>query len=96
MEETKKKKLEMQQGKRYLGYGFLNEYREFCFEPVKEGSQRDRQNIIKAGDGWSVSTTGKKVVIHISFLKDSSTLELIKRFLKRVDYCIKVLKDYDI
>ena len=44
-------KEEMEPGKRYKGYAFINEYKQFCFEPEATGSQAGREQIVMSKDG---------------------------------------------
>lgn len=68
MKETLKKQ-EMQVGKEYKGYAWRNEYGEFFFRPVAEGSRAGRVKKVCEGANYVVSTTRESVIIHMKFKK---------------------------
>ncbi|MBQ5712871.1 MAG: hypothetical protein IIV77_00035 [Bacteroidaceae bacterium] len=83
-------------GKRYRGYGFVNEFKEFCFEPENTGS---REGVIKAictRDGIGVSETREHLLIRIKMRKCPNLLERIKELSKVYNQLLKIFREYEI
>lgn len=85
----------MQVGKKYRGYGILNEYGEFDFLPEETGSRSGKIKTIKETSSYVLSTTNKKVLIHIR-LERVGGIKLVQKFLKTVNELITELRNYEI
>ena len=90
-----KKKMEMEVGKRYAGYGWRNEFGEFMFEPSKIGSRAGETKLIKSTDNYTISETKHCVVVHLR-LDKVERLDLLKNYLKQTSLILEDLKDYEI
>lgn len=91
-----KMKTTMQPGKRYRGYGYINEYKEFCFEPENTGS---REGVIKAictRDGIGVSETRDHLLIRIKMPKCGNLLDRLRELAKVYNKIVKILREYEI
>lgn len=82
-------------GVKYKGYGFLNEYGEWTFVPEETGSRAGQKKLLSEGDGYSVYTTSKKLIVHLSVCKSGNKLEMIKAFFNMCNRLIQILKEYD-
>lgn len=91
-----KKKMDLQAGVKYRGYGILNEYGEFEFIPEQTGINKGKKKIIKTGDGFTVSATKNMVIVHITVQKPQSRIRLLDNFLQRVNETLLILRDYEI
>ena len=91
-----KEKKSMIPGKRYRGYGFINEFKEFCFEPEDTGSRAGAIKQICCKDGISVSETRENLIIHIKMPKCSNILERLKEAARMYNSLTKIIQDYDI
>ena len=91
-----KKKETMIPGKRYRGYGYVNEYKEFCFEPENTGS---REGVIKAicsRDGVSLSETKDYILIRAKLPKCNNLLDRLKGLAKVYNEIVRILREYEI
>lgn len=91
-----KEKKPMIPGKRYRGYGFINEFKEFCFEPEATGSRAGAIKQICCKDGISLSETRENLLIHIKMPKYNCLLERLKGLAIVYNNLTKLLQDYDI
>lgn len=91
-----KKKETMEPGKRYRGYGFINEYKEFCFEPEDTGSRAGVIKQIAVREGVSLSETKSLLLIKIKVEKVPTRLGLLKAVNGAYDTIVKLLKEYEI
>lgn len=91
-----KKKIDLQPGVKYKGYGFVNEYGEFEFTPEQTGSRKGQKRFIKTGDRYTVSETRDLVIVHISVPKVTPKLKLVKDYLEVVNQTLLIIKDYEI
>lgn len=83
-------------GKRYRGYGFINEYKEFCFEPEDTGSRAGVIKQIAVREGVSLSETKTLLLIKIKVDKAPTRLELLKSVSNAYNTIVKLLKEYEI
>lgn len=83
-------------GKRYRGYGYLNEFKEFCFEPEDTGSRAGAIKQICTREGVSVSESKNYLLIHIKMEKCKDALQRILLAGKKYNIIVKILQDYDI
>lgn len=83
-------------GKRYRGYGYLNEFKEFCFEPEDTGSRAGVIKQICTREGVSVSESKNFLLIHIKMQKYPKLLERLGALAKIYNNIVNILKDYDI
>lgn len=91
-----KTKRNFEVGKKYRGYGYLNEYGEFEFIPENTGSRQGITKKLKEGEDFSVSTTSKYVLVHIRLERPASGVPGVQKLMKKVDNVLKVLLEYDI
>lgn len=89
-----KAKMELKAGIKYRGYALLNEYGEIDFIPEQTGSREGQIKLLCEGDCYKVSTTEKKIIIHMCIVK-SNGLDLLKNIYSRVSEIINKIKDYE-
>lgn len=92
--KQKKEKLEV--GKRYRGYGTLNEYGEFNFEPENTGSRAGVIKQIVVRDGVNLSHTKDNIIVHMKIRKSGSQRQYLRDIMRKVDVLLGLLKEYDI
>ena len=63
--------MEIKVGVPYKGNGVLNEYGQWMFTPAQIGSREGQKNYVKGEGDYTIYTTKKKVIIHISFDRDA-------------------------
>lgn len=90
-----KKKLEMEVGKKYRGYAVLNEYGEFDFMPEQTGARAGNIKQVKETQDYVLSTSKKKVLIHIR-LERLSGLKLVQKLLTVMNEILTDLRTYEI
>ena len=83
-------------GKRYRGYGFINEYKEFCFEPEQTGAHEGREKSVCVRDGVRVSATKNLVIVKFNLEKQEEKSAYIKRLVQIYNTISKIIRDYEI
>lgn len=89
-------KEQMQQGVKYKGYGFINEFNEFQFTPEQTGSRSQQKKLVKEEDGFTVYKTTKSVIIHIRVDRADGRNKLVGKFLEVTNRIMQVFTKYDI
>lgn len=82
-------------GQKVRGYGLLNEYGEFEFIPEQTGIRKGQQKLITQGDGYTLSETRDKVIVHISFPKGPGRLKTIVNFSTIIQRILYFLQKYE-
>lgn len=90
-----RKKLDLEPGRKYRGYALLNEYGEFEFTPENTGSRSGSIKTLKETERYIISTSKKKVFIHIR-LERVGGFKLIKKFLETSTEVVTELRNYEI
>lgn len=83
-------------GKRYRGYGFINEYKEFCFEPEDTGAHAGREKSICVRQGVRVSQTKNLVIVKFNVEREEKKLNYIKKLANIYNVITKIFKEYEI
>lgn len=91
MDKTRR---EIEIGVKYSGYGVLNEFGEWTFIPSQVGSRKGRKKFVCGDNDYTIYTTNKKVLIHVS-LERNEKFSLITAFCRIVDRLLTAFKDYD-
>lgn len=91
-----KKRSEMVPGKRYRGYGYINEFREFMFEPEDTGSREGVIRRICSKDGVSVSETRNNILVHFKVQKRQTRPELVIELTRMFNCLLNIMRDYEI
>lgn len=89
-------KEQMQQGVRYRGYGFINEFNEFQFTPEQTGSRKEQKKLVKEESGFTIYKTTKSVIFHIKVDRAEGRNKLVASFLEVTNRIMQVLSKYDI
>lgn len=90
-----KNKLDLEVGRKYRGYGYLNEYGEFNFEPENTGSRAGVIKGIASKSGVTLSHSKNFILVHFKIPKTESISGYFVEITKRVDILVKMLRDYD-
>lgn len=91
---TKLKK-ELIPGKRYKGYGVLNEYGEFMFEPEETGAHAGREKVIFASQGLRISETKKLIMVKFNLEKQTEKYLYVQALMKIYNLISKKIMNYD-
>ena len=86
----------MEPGKRYRGYGYLNEYKEFVFEPENTGAREGMIKSICTRDGVSLSHTKENLIIHLKVKKTADRIKMMQAVLSKLNIITKLLQEYEI
>lgn len=86
----------MTPGKRYKGYGSINEFGEFDFTPSQVGSKPDQKKIIKETDEYTLYETKNFVLTSIRVPKTLTVFKRIMFLLSVVDSIVSEFKKYEI
>lgn len=89
-------KEEMEPGKRYKGYAFINEYKQFCFEPEATGSQAGREKIVMSKDGVTIKKTKNLLIVNLKLDRNLSEAEMARLLMDKFNIAFNFLKDYEI
>lgn len=92
---NEKKKLQMEVGKKYRGYAFLNEYGEIQFTPERKGANEGKRRLVKEGDGFVFAVTDRLAILHVT-IKREDKIEMLRKFTSIVTQLFLDLKDYDL
>lgn len=92
----KKQRIHLVPGVKYRGHGFLNDFGEFEFTPEQTGSREGQRRLIKEGDGFTISETSTKKIIHLTVPRKLAGFELIKEILNVTNKVIQIIRDYEI
>jgi hypothetical protein len=91
-----KTKEQMKPGKRYRGYGFINEYKEFCFEPEDTGAHAGREKSICVCEGIRVSETKNFILVKFNLEKREKKLEYLAELAKIYNHLTRIIQKYEI
>ena len=91
-----KTKEQMIPGKRYRGYGFINEYKEVCFEPEQTGAHEGREKSVCVRDGVRVSEKKNLVIVKFNLEKQEEKSAYIKRLVQIYNTISTIINDYEI
>ena len=91
-----KKKLDMQPGVRYRGYGYLNEFGEFEFSPEQTGAHAGRVNLFKEKEDWKITTSKRYVFFSFKMQKGMKKLDRMKCLTKYYNEMLEIVSDYEI
>lgn len=86
--------MEIKVGVPYRGSGVLNDYGQWMFTPAQVGSREGQKKLVKSDKDYTLYTTKKKVIIHIS-LERAEKRELMKKVFFLADRLFIDFKDYD-
>lgn len=86
--------MDVQVGVKYSGYGVLNEFGEWNFIPSQVGSRKGRKKFVCGDNDYTIYTTKKKVLVHVTFER-GDRMAILQSFLKIVDRLLAAFKDYD-
>lgn len=89
------KKIDFVVGQKVKGYGVLNEFGEFEFTPEQTGSRAGQIKQLKQGDGYAISYSKKRVIVHLNIAKGNS-LSMIKELMGKVSAVILAFKNYEL
>ena len=90
-----KQKKDLTPGIRYRGYGFINEYGEFQFEPEDTGSRQGQTKFVVQNEDFTVAETSKYVLVRCKVEKEGTTIDRLKKFIKIFNELISIFRDYD-
>ena len=91
-----KTKGEMVPGKRYRGWGFINNYKEFCFEPEQTGSHAGQIREICVREGIRVSESKRLVIVKLNIEKQSNKASYFKELARMYNILSKIFQEYEI
>jgi hypothetical protein len=90
-----KQKKDLSPGVRYRGYGFINEYGEFQFEPEDTGSRQGQTKFVVQNENYTVAETSKYVLVRAKIEKEGSNIDRLKKFLNIFNELITIFREYD-
>lgn len=88
------KKLNLEPGKKYRGYGTLNEYGEFEFVPEDTGAKAGAVKQVTQGKGYVVSESKQFVLVHLKIKRSMAKMERVKEYLRLSNQILTILHKY--
>lgn len=85
----------MEPGKKYKGYGFINEAKEFCFTPEDTGSRDGVIKHLAEKEGASVSYSNKFIFAKLKLKRTDKKSDLLMDLARKYNNLHKILIDYD-
>ena len=98
MAEQKLQKEEMVPGVKYRGYGMLNPFKEFVFQPEKTGSRAGREKILAswAEENVTLKETKNFLLISMKVARDKSEVEMTRDLMCKFNKLYEFLKTHEI
>lgn len=90
------KKEQMQPGKRYKGYGFINEFKEFQFIPEDTGSRAGREKCILEREGLRITETKNLIIVKFNLEKQSDKTGYIREFSRLFNEFTNFVNKYEV
>ena len=87
-------KMEIKVGVPYRGTGVVNDYGQWMFTPSQVGSREGQKKFVVGEENYTIHTTKKKVIIHITLDRDER-MNLISAWVKLTDRLLLHFKNYD-
>ncbi len=88
------KKVIMQPGRRYRGYGYINEYGEMKFEPAQQSDSPNLMRVVDTAHDVTLYESGTKYKISVRLSKGGGRNGLIKQLLRQLDIASLMLAKY--
>ena len=90
-----KQKIKMEVGKRYKGYGLLNEYGEYTFEPCQvETNPQNMKKVIEREDGTTIYESKDFFKISMKVRKNSDYQAVLRAFTIGLTRAVYELRNY--
>lgn len=89
-------KEQMEQGVKYPGYGFINEFNEFCFTPSEIGSRKEQKKLVKEGEDFSIYHTKNYIIFHGKIDRKLNLPLRVENILKLMNHFIEIVRNYEI
>lgn len=86
----------MKPGVKYKGYGFINKFKEFCFQPEATGSQAGREKLLKAWpeQGTTIKETKNYIIVTLKVSKVQEESERARTLMSRFNLIFNFLKSH--
>jgi len=89
-----KKKIKMEVGKRYKGYGVLNEYGEYSFEPCQVVENPKNMKIVLAHGNATIYESERFYKISVKVPKGANKAEICRQFTLDLSRAVYNLRMY--
>lgn len=90
-----KTKKDLTPGVKYRGYGYVNEFGEFSFEPEETGSRAGQMKIVLSKDDYTIIESKKYVLVRLKIDKGDCAMDRLKTLIKNFNELITVFKEYE-
>lgn len=88
------KERQIEVGVKYRGYGYLNAFGQWCFTPEDKGANAGKRSLVKEGNGYTVSSTKKKVIVHLSFDRGDKKA-MIRQCFTKLNELVEIFRTYE-
>lgn len=90
-----RKKMTLEPGKKYRGYGWLNEYGQINFQAEQKGNCPNKMSLIKENGAYSLYESSKFLKIAVKIEKGGSNIDMIKQFMDAFRGACVELRNYN-
>jgi hypothetical protein len=96
--KPKLRKEEMKVGVKYKGYGFINEFKEFCFQPEATGSQAGREKMLMnwPDELMTIKETKNYLIISMKEPKESQEAERARSLMAKFNLLFNFLRTHEV
>ncbi len=92
----KMKQVQMIPGKRYRGYGYINNYKQFCFEPEATGSQAGREVALMSWELASLKKTKNYMIATIKIPLEMGQPDMALHLMCKINEIDKFIRTHEI
>lgn len=89
-----RQKMTMQPGKKYRGWGFINEYGEVHFEASQPDDNPRRMRLVHTNESCSIYESGDHFRIAIKIRKSSERMDMVRDFLDKIQIAATDITKY--
>lgn len=91
-----RKKMQLEPGRKYKGYGWLNEYGQINFQASQQGTCENKMALVKESETFSLYESKQYLKVAVKIEKKLDKIEIIKQFMNAFKAACVELKNYDI
>lgn len=92
MEE--RQKIIMEPGKKYRGYGYINEYGEMHFEPTQQGASPNNMKIVRHDADYTLYESKNYWRMSVKVKKSNDKMTIISNFILAMQRATVMLRSY--
>ena len=79
-----RQKMIMEPGKRYRGWGFINEYGEVHFEASQKDDNPRRMRLVHTSEHCSIYESGENFRVAFKIRKNNDRMQMVRDFMAKI------------